>query len=165
MPPEVVADGDGDGQDRERYSPFAWDVFSMGMVGDRPSHWRRRPVTVAVASAAALTALLYLGRGRQVLYYMWTGRHPLDEYVNVFTRIREIGKGSRWAAHRRARACTSAAGETSHDSAALPPTPPQARPPAVHVGSPQGPHPEHVSLSRPAPPVSASPPGAPSLFK
>jgi hypothetical protein len=119
MPPEVVAmadgDGDGDGQDRERYSPFAWDVFSMGMVGDRLTaggggRWQ---------GPGWLTALRVL----QVQYYMWTGRHPLDEYTNVFTIIREIGEGSRWAAHRRARACTSAAGETSHDSAALPPTP------------------------------------------
>jgi hypothetical protein len=31
----------------------------------------------------------------QVLYFMWTGRHPLDEYTRHFTIIREIAKGSR----------------------------------------------------------------------
>jgi hypothetical protein len=34
MPPEVAVDADSDGQDRDRYSPFAWDVFSLAMVRD-----------------------------------------------------------------------------------------------------------------------------------
>jgi hypothetical protein len=49
----------------------------------------------------ALTGRGLWDPGRQVLYYMWTGRHPLDEYTRHFTIIREIGKGTRCVAHRR----------------------------------------------------------------
>jgi hypothetical protein len=65
-------------------------VFSLAMVRDVDRRER-----VASAGQGALTAAACGCGWRQVLYYMWTGRHPLDEYTRHFTIIREIGKGTR----------------------------------------------------------------------
>jgi hypothetical protein len=86
MPPEVAVDSDG--QDRDRYSPFAWDVFSLAMVRDGPALSVAAlggPVAKADGGRCVCVWIIVV----QVLYFMWTGRHPLDVHAPLHHHPRD----------------------------------------------------------------------------
>jgi hypothetical protein len=163
MPPEVAGDGDGQDRDSERYSPFAWDVFSMAMVrpvdrlartcacfwqgpGGADGAWLVGPGSAG--SVLHVDRAPPPGRVHAALHHHQGDRqgHQVRR-PSSFTPAHLSGpwgpaKRPGVTRHARKRWCK----EIGTDRAALPP-PKQACPPAVHVGPAQGPHPKHVRLS------------------